>query len=224
MQRPLIAITTDIVEVESRERTAMYPSYARSVAQAGGVPVLLPHEPGTIVDLIERVDGFVFTGGDDPRMEEFGVATDPRATLLHPDRQRFEVELLRQVLARDKPILGVCLGMQLLALVSRGMLDQQLGQPEAGNHWEQEHAVQPEAGASLCAGMVLSRHRQAVSDAGVMRVLARSPDGVIEAIGDPERRYCLGVQWHPERTREPALGSRLFEALVAAAESSRALG
>ena len=224
MQRPLIAITTDIVEVASRERTAMYPSYARSVAQAGGLPVLLPHEQGNIGEFVERCDGFVFTGGDDPRMEEFGVATDPRATLLHPDRQRFEVELLRQVLVRDKPVLGVCLGMQLLALVSRGMLDQRLGEPVAANHWEQEHAVQPEAGASLCAGKVLSRHRQAVSDAGVLHVLARAPDGIIEAVGDPERRFCLGVQWHPERTREPALGSRLFEALVAAAQSSRALG
>jgi putative glutamine amidotransferase len=218
----VIGITTDIVAVEGRERCAMYPSYARAVAEAGGLAVLLPHELACVHDLADRLDGFVFTGGDDPSMEEFGEVTDARATRLHPDRQHFEVALMKAVLEREKPMLGVCLGMQLLALLSGGRLNQHLEPPTAHQHWEVEHEVlvdmsDASRGVSLRDGTVLSRHKQAVTDPGTMRVLARSSDGLIEAIGADGRTFCMGVQWHPERTRERALGGALFEALVAAA-------
>jgi len=217
--QPLIGITTDIVEVEGRERCAMYPSYARAVLAAGGTPVLLGHDLPAIDSLIARLDGFVLTGGDDPVMEDFGVPTDPRVTRLHPDRQAFEVDLLRRLADHpDTPVLGVCLGMQLMALVSGGTLDQYMPDrgDEAALHWEHEHAIVGNDGWGFGEGAVLSRHKQAVTAAGGMRVVATAPDGVIEAIDEPGRSFYLGVQWHPERTADEGCGADIFAAFVRA--------
>lgn len=229
MASPLIGITTDVVAVEGRERCASYPSYARAVVEAGGVPVFLSHDLEAIDGLMARLDGFVLTGGDDPAMEEFGAATDPRVTRVHPARQAFEVALLR-ALAADRPqvpVLGVCLGMQMMALVAGGELEQYLPDrgPEAAAHWEHEHAIvrtiAGDDGWRFGAGPVLSRHKQAVSEAGGLRVVATAPDGVIEAVDDPGRAFYVGVQWHPERTAAAGTGKNLFEALVQSALSSR---
>lgn len=215
---PLIGITTDVITHEGRERSAMYPSYARAIVAAGGAPVLLTHELESIPTLLDRLDGYVFTGGDDPVTELFGQPTDPRATRLHPARQAFEVALLR-ALERNRPeapVLGVCLGMQLMALVAEGRLNQHMPSsvPTADLHWEREHVICPEAGSGLVAGRVLSRHKQAVDDPGRLQVLARSEDGVIEAIGDAARRFYVGVQWHPERTGDAACGRAVVEQFV----------
>lgn len=222
--RPLIGITTDVIVHEGRPRSAMYPSYARALVQAGASPVLLTQEVDSIAGLIERLDGFLFSGGDDPRTEEFGQPTDPRVTPLHPERQRFEVSLLR-ALGRDRPevpVLGVCLGMQLMSLVAGGRLDQHLPStlPSAGEHWDKMHEIMPEPGCGLGAGAVHSRHKQAVADAGGLRVLARANDGVIEAVGDRSRSFYVGVQWHPERTEYAENGSGLLRRFVRAATRS----
>lgn len=216
--RPLIGITTDVITHEARERCAMYPSYARAIVNAGGTPVLLTQELDSVPTLVARLDGFLFSGGDDPVTESFGQPTDPRVTRLHPARQEFEVALLR-ALERNRPeapVLGVCLGMQLMALVAGGKLNQHMPSllPTADLHWEREHEVRPEARSSSYAGRVLSRHKQAVDHPGRLQVLARAEDGVIEAIGDPARRFYVGVQWHPERTRDAACGRAVLERLV----------
>lgn len=221
--RPLVGITSDVIIVDGRPRCAMYPSYARAVSQAGGLPVLLTHEQACIPGLVDRLDAFIFTGGDDPRTEPFGSPTDPRATPLHPDRQAFEVALLQALQAQrpDTPVLGICLGMQLMALVAGGRLDQHMPatRPTADDHWEKTHPIVPDAGWEFGPGEVLSRHRQAVDDAGRLQVVARAPDGVIEAVNDPQRRFYLGVQWHPERTTGATLGMAIFDRLVHAAQA-----
>jgi len=195
------------------------------VAAAGGVAVLLPAVVGLAEEHARLCDAFVLTGGGDPRTEEFGAATHPRAEPVHPERQAYEVALLR-VLARERrgaPVLGVCLGMQMMALQAGGRLDQHL--PEtlatADRHAGGLHAVVPVAGTDgpvrLARGEVASRHRQAVADPGALRTIAVSEDGVIEAVADPTRAFYVGVQWHPERTADPVLGRGVFEALVRAA-------
>ncbi len=216
--RPLIGITTDVIVHEGRPRSAMYPSYARALVEAGAVPVLLTQEVDSIPGLVGRLDGFLFSGGDDPRTEEFGQPTDPRVTPMHPDRQRFEVALLK-ALERERPevpVLGVCLGMQLMSLVAGGRLDQHLPAtlPSAGEHWDKMHEIMPEPGCGLDQGAVHSRHKQAVADAGPLRVLACARDGVIEAVGDTSRTFYVGVQWHPERTGEGANGPGLVRRFV----------
>lgn len=206
-------------------------AYARAVAAAGGVPMLLAPLVELAGSYSERMDALVLTGGDDPRMEPFGGLTHPKATPLHPLRQAFESELIER-LSRERPempILGVCLGMQMLALHAGGTMDQYMPETrtDADRHWDGTHEVMPTSeeseggGARITRGLVRSRHRQAVTDPGSMRVVGLSEDGVIEAITDPARPFVLGVQWHPERTEDPALGLELFRRLVAAARAGR---
>jgi putative glutamine amidotransferase len=118
--------------------------------------------------------------------------------------------------------------MQLMSLQSGGSLNQHLPDtlPTAAAH-RGTHEVLPFSDPSdarpnsplpfmVPRGQVFSNHHQAVADPGTLLVIAKSPDGVIEALTDPRRRFCVGVQWHPERTTDPALGPALFAALVQA--------
>ncbi len=223
---PLVGITTDLCESPNGARAFAYTRYAHAVTAAGGVPVLLPPIRAAAGEHARRLSAFVFTGGDDPRMEPFGGTTHPLATPVHADRQAYEAALL-DVLEqrhRDKPVLGVCLGMQMMALHAGGALDQRMEESSpsiAAMHRDGTHEVVPaDTGPHrpLGAGplVVFSRHRQAVSDSGGLRVLARCPDGVIEAVWDPDRVFYVGVQWHPERTEHEAAGIGLFRRLVAA--------
>jgi putative glutamine amidotransferase len=221
---PLVGITTDVSVVGERERLECGAAYAERVAAAGGTPVLLPPIPELAEAHARLCDAFVFTGGNDPRMEPFGEPTHPQARAVSPRRQEYETALLRYLLAEAPatPTLGVCLGMQMMALVAGGRLDQHLPEvtPSATEH-RGVHEVVPVAGqcgpVPIRKGRVLSNHHQAVADPGTLVVLARGPGGVIEAIADPGRPFYLGVQWHPERTEEIGLGADLFASLVAAA-------
>jgi putative glutamine amidotransferase len=116
------------------------------------------------------------------------------------------------------PVLGVCLGMQLMGLHAGGALDQHLPDslPSAAMHWDEgSHEIECELGT----GIVYSHHRQALTDAGALQVIARARDGVIEAVqradrGSGRAGMYLGVQWHPERTENESLGVDLFARLV----------
>ena len=223
--RPLIGIAPDVVEPRPASVRAMCAlTYARAIAAAGGEPVILPPLIEAIPRQLEACAGFVLTGGDDPRTELFGVPTHPKATPVHPVRQEYDTALLHALLDRaDIPTLGVCLGMQMMALVCGGRLDQHLPETLATHerHWNNAvHTVHLSGlGTELgvLEGEVASHHRQAVSDPGRLSVLATSEDGVIEAVGCAGSRFFVGVQWHPERTQDTALGRGVFERLVLAA-------
>ncbi|TVQ62349.1 MAG: gamma-glutamyl-gamma-aminobutyrate hydrolase family protein [Phycisphaerales bacterium] len=225
--RPRVGITCDLIPHNNLQRSAAPTPYVHAVARAGGVPVLLPPVPALARELLDACDALVLTGGDDPRTEPFGVPTHPKAVPIHPDRQAFELELI-DILKNERPetpVLGVCLGMQLMALAAGGSLDQHMPDTiprTAKDHWEQPHQIQPEPRVEpnpIPTGEVQSKHRQRVEHPGSLRVLARAHDGVIEAIDDPARAFYLGVQWHPERTPSAPLGDELFQKLVQAAIS-----
>lgn len=216
--RPMIAISPDLLDRNGHETIRVTSAYARRIWDAGGLGLVVPSDIATIPELLARFDGFVLTGGDDPRTEPFGEPTHSQTTPVHPVRQGFETELLRALRsdAPDLPVLGVCLGMQMMALSSGGSLDQFMPETTAthAEHWEANHAVAGEHGYP--SGEVRSKHHQAVRDPGSMRIVSCAHDGVVEAIDDPSRKHFIGVQWHPERTDEHAMGQWYFDQLVAA--------
>jgi len=232
MERVIIGIACGEDGKDAKARLA----YVDAVAGAGGTPILLPPPLESQLDEIvpgylAMCDGFVLTGGRDPVTETFGEPTHPMADRESPRRQAFDDALLRTLEQSrpDKPVLGVCLGMQMMGLCAGGSLDQHM--PETtkthAEHMDDSvHEIRVEAeGSPVSDGPVTSWHRQAVRDAGRMRVVARAHDGVIEAIDDPARPFYLGVQWHPERTPGDANGLAIFRSLVACcAPSAGTLG
>lgn len=203
-------------------------AYARAVDAAGGLPMLLPIQ-SRAEQVVDRIDALLLPGGDD---------FPPPATRTYPDdvdfdpvpehQRAFDAALLGHALARRRPVLAICYGMQLLALEAGGALHHHLPSdcPAAAPHQLPEasgrHAVLPEAGTKLARVLgvqpvgVNSLHHQAVAEPGEgMRVCARSEDGVIEAIERLGEGFVVGVQWHPEKL-PPHEGGALFEALVQA--------
>ncbi len=215
MARPTIAITADLEQDEYSVGAA----YVRMVVDAGGVPAIIPPLADLSAEQASRYDGYLFTGGADIDLRDRGVPLHPRACVVDPRRQRAELALLEALRARpEAPVLGICLGMQMMGVHGGARLEQHL--PDAlasasahGLGSDRLHPVSGEWGN----GEVASHHHQALADAGPFLVTATAPDGVIEGIRDPKRRFYVGVQWHPERTRDRELGLGVFRRLVAAA-------
>lgn len=213
--RPTIALSAHLEGARAQLREA----YLDRVWAAGGLPVTMAALSGSAGAVADRVAGVILTGGDDPDMRFFGESLHPKATLIDPRRQVFEIELLKELDRRPEiPVLGICLGMQMMGLAGGGRLDQYLPDSlaTADDHWN--GAIHPVSGP-IGEGLVHSHHRQALTDPGRYVVTGTSPDGVIEAIADPTAAFRIGVQWHPERTDDPLLGAGLFERLVEAARA-----
>ena len=204
---PIIGITADLNDTRHRVGSR----YSQAIEQAGGIPLILPPILGLEAHFLRICDGFVFTGGNDPIMEQWGIATHPMAEPVQQDRQNFEVSLLEALQHEPAiPVLGVCFGMQLMGIIAGGTLNQHLEEPAASFHADGNHLIE----GSIGSGDVHSHHHQAMLDAGTMDVIAQSKDGLIEAISDPSRKWYVGVQWHPERTEHNELGQGLFSTLV----------
>ncbi len=216
-QKPIIGLTASLEDGKATLREA----YLSAVVNSGGVPLLLPPIPGHAREALRFCDAFVFTGGDDPDMRPFGEVQHPSTTMIDPRRQEFEMELLDALRpCPDVPVLGICLGMQMMGLHAGGHLNQHLPDAldTAEDHW---NGHVHEINGSLGTGSVHSHHRQALTSAGHFDVIARASDDVIEAIRDPNAAHRVGVQWHPERTEDSRFGADLFAALVHAAPPSR---
>lgn len=216
--RPIIGLTADATP----EKFQIGRAYVQMIERAGGMPIVLPCIPALAGDLLAVCDGMVLSGGDDPIMTHWGVPMHPKARPLNPRRQEFELAMLAALDAdARKPALGICLGMQLMGLHGGGALEQFLPDtlPTAALHWDRgSHEISGELGS----GIVHSHHRQALSDAGSLEVIARAPDGLIEAVRSASRpAMYLGVQWHPERTEDETLGVALFRRLVDEAREFR---
>ena len=206
---PIVGITVNLENDQYRCRN----EYALAVRRAGAVPILLPAVTESIPRFLELCDAFVTTGGDDPDTTMFGMAPHPKANLMDPVRQEFELELLESMKSTRHPLLAICLGMQLFALAHGGALEQHLPDvlESAEEHWGgRPHPIS----GCLGAGMVHSHHKQVMSSPGNLDIIARSHDDLIEAVRAPDAPHRIGVQWHPERTEEHRFGQGLFDALV----------
>ena len=235
MSRPVIGLTLDAEPPGGYSKFPWYAlreNYCSAVAAAGGLPVLLPHEPEQAAPYLALIDGLIVTGGAfdvDPAL--FGAAARHATVTTKDRRTSFELALTRLAVEADLPVLGICGGEQLLNVVLGGTLIQHIPDavPEALAHEqpnprdEPGHLVRILPGTRLreLAGAeeiaVNSAHHQAVERvAAGIAVNALAPDGVIEGIEAAGRRFCLGVQWHPEFGIDEA-DRRLFRGLVAAA-------
>ena len=236
MRRPLIGLTAYAQQVTYGNNdlmAAMLPmSYVKAVHATGGRAVLItPDDPGT--DVLDSLDGIIFAGGGDVDPANWG-AERHQATETDPVRDAAELLLMRAALDADLPVLGVCRGMQIMAVVTGGSLHQHL--PDLIGHERHRAAAGTDplaADASaygrhdvvLKSGSVArsllgprltvnSFHHQAINDPGSFTVSGWCPDDrVVEIIEDRGRSFALGVQWHPERTDD----LRVFAALAEAA-------
>jgi putative glutamine amidotransferase len=232
---PIVGIEADVdVSPKGRRFGKVYEAYYEAVAAAGGYPVLLPslRDAKHVAHALSVVDALVFPGGDDMPANEYGQETldCPRFSPVDETRFRFGRELMRAAVKGNVPTLGVCYGHQLLNVALGGDMVQDipLQVPQAlahkGEGQDSEHEIALEAGsrlAKLVGGTgvrVNSSHHQSVQRAGDgLRIVARSQDGVVEAVEAVDQgRFLVGVQWHPERMGPGAAGWRLFEALVEA--------
>lgn len=229
--RPRIAVTCD-VRTERRTLAFVYAEYVRAVESAGGLPFLVPplRDPSTVPEILALADGVVIVGGDDLDPRLYGE--EPRAT--HEPvplwRQEFDLSLGRALLASDHPVLGICYGCQLLAVVSGGALWQhipaQVGDAVAhSGRWPDlpVHDVAVTPGTKLHALLgtdrirVNSAHHQAPKRLGPgLRPAGTAPDGVLEAFEGEGERWLFGAEWHPELLDDDA-SRRLFAGLVDAA-------
>jgi putative glutamine amidotransferase len=234
VRRPRLGLTCDAEEVAGRHSLAR--TYAGAVLAAGGLPLLLPPGEGTAGAYLEELDGLVLTGGAfDVPPELYGEARRRACGPVRPERTAFELALLRGALAAGVPVLGVCGGMQLLAVASGGTLWQDLpSEAGLGGHEQPppkdvpSHEVEVVAGTRLAALVgtgrlrVNSTHHQGVRTPGDgVVVSARAPDGLVEAVELPGPAFALGVQWHPEAAlaHEPRHAA-IYRGLVAAARGA----
>ena len=211
---------------------ALRENYCAAVLRAGGLPVLLPHEPAAAEAYLDGLDGLVVTGGAfDVDPVHFG-AEERHATVTTKDRRTaFETAVTRAALARDLPLLGICGGQQLLNVALGGTLIQHIPDEveDALAHEQPNPRDQPGHGVAVTPGSLLHRvcgrealevnsaHHQAAKAVGPGVVVnAVAPDGVIEGIELPAHPFCLGVQWHPEFAVSGG-DEAIFEAFIAAA-------
>ncbi len=235
MAQPVIGLTLDAEPPGGYSKLPWYAireNYCAAVVRAGGLPVLLPHEVEQADAYLDVIDGLIVTGGAfdvDPAI--FGAGTRHTTVKTKDRRTQFELAVTRGALGKDRPVLGICGGEQLLNVALGGSLIQHIPDevPGALAHEQQSprhepaHIVRFIEGTRLrqIAGApdapVNSTHHQAVkAPASGLVVDATAPDGVIEGIEDPRRRFCIGVQWHPEYAISDA-DRRLFDAFIAAA-------
>jgi putative glutamine amidotransferase len=240
MDRPVIGMCT----AWERARWGMWDdaaallprNYIDAAHRAGGLVILLPPDPALADqpdEALDLIDGLLLAGGADIDPGVYDAEPHDETVDTVPERDRFEIALVRGAIARDLPVLGICRGMQLMNIARGGTLRQHL--PDELGHEDHrrtpgtfdgaDHEVRLAEGslAAHCAGELLhgtkSHHHQGVGRIGDgLEVTGWAVmDDLPEALELPDRRYALGVQWHPEADEE----SRLIASLVEAAAAHR---
>lgn len=239
--KPIIGITCGHEQSDRRDAWFGYTAAIRVVADAGGVPVLIPYpyDEEKLAVAVGAVDGLLLQGGVDVDPHLYGEEPLPGMGSFDPEIDALDVTAARLALERDIPVLGLCRGAQVLNVAAGGTLYQDIPSqvPGALKHaqkaprWAASHAVRLEADSRLAEILgatelrVNSYHHQSVKDvAPGFRAVATAPDGIIEAVESAAHRFAMGVQWHPELMveREPRYAA-LFRAFIEAARAVKAV-
>ena len=229
MARPLIGITTYVEPASwghwDGVEAALIPyEYVRAVERAGGRAMLVPPDDDGIDEVLDVLDGLIFSGGNALEPSVYGADAHAATGGTNPTRDRGELALLEAALDRDLPVLAICRGFEVLNVVRGGDIVQHL--PEVVGHEEHretvgefsEHAVRvdPSSRIGEVRGPVMSHHHQGIGRVGEgLREVAWAEDGTVEGIEDPQKPFVVGVLWHPEAGED----QRLFEQLVEAART-----
>lgn len=233
MKRPNIAL---IPLYDSEKRSLwMLPEYMQGILQAGGIPVMLPLTEDTAVldALAEQYDGFLFTGGQDLAPSLYGAAVSPLCGETCPERDFMEAYLLERALDRDKPVFGICRGLQLMNAVLGGTLYQDIPSehPSGIIHRQQRPYDSPSHSVRLIPDTPLhellqtdylgvnSLHHQGIQTLSPrLAPMARAEDGLTEAVWMPEAAFAWAVQWHPEFSfHADSCSQKILRAFVEAA-------
>jgi gamma-glutamyl-gamma-aminobutyrate hydrolase PuuD len=225
--RPLIGITAYAEEIRWgvwEEEAALVPlSYVRAVEHAGGRAVVLPPSEDGLEETLAAVDGLIFSGGGDLDPALYGAEAHPETDSPRHVRDQAELALLQAALSRDMPVLAVCRGSQLLNVARGGDLVQHL--PDELGHERHKHEpgsfsdhgvrLDPTSKVGTMLGEhapVKSHHHQGYGRVGEgLREAGWADDGTVEALEDPEKRFAVGVLWHPEEGEDFALFRGLVE-------------
>src|ERR1700754_4893686 len=209
--RPLIGVTTS--EVRPKERVHPVPegepvgkemalgiTYLKAIEEAGGVPLVMPPMAEDAIEpLLDRLHGICLSGGPDLDPALYEAKPHPELGPIEPELDRFELAIAARADAREMPILAICRGTQALNIVRGGALHQHL----------------PDISPEVDLDDVNSFHHQAIDRLGAgLRISARAPDGTVEAIEDPSRRFLIGVQWHAETLVHREAEAELFRRFV----------
>ena len=230
-KKPLIGIGCDIVPSphgEGRELMYAYGTHLEAIEMAGAIPVILPPLPEAIERIISILDGVILAGGDDLDPASYGETDIACAGILDARRQTHDLGLARFARERGIPTLGICLGVQLINVAAGGSLVQDIPTAIAGalqhsgrTGTRQRHDVSIATGSRLASILgsesldVNSGHHQSVKEPGEgLSIVARSADGVVEAIEDPALPFYVGVQWHPEEMLAEESARVLFRRLA----------
>ena len=218
--RPLIGISANTADIDLTLRRV----YCDQIVRAGGVPMVLPpvDDAEVLINMLEGIDGLVLTGGADYNPLWYGEQPEKELHTINSTRDLPELLLTRLAFNRQIPILGICRGVQTIAIALGGNLVQDLKTPlkhsQDAPRSEATHSVTITEGSTLYGlygqeTFVNSFHHQAVKDCGShLHVVATAPDGVIEAVESTEQKALMGVQWHPEWMGDEGL--KLFEWLT----------
>lgn len=213
MRKPMIGIIP-LVDAE-KESYWMLPGYMKGIEQAGGIPVMLPltSDKEALRQLADALDGFLFTGGQDVSPSVYGQVPSAQCGELCRERDEMEEYLFRLVFEQDKPVLGICRGIQLMNVLMGGTLYQDLPteHPSVVKHRQLPPYDAPSHSVELAPDsplydllktdrlMVNSCHHQAIKElAPGLEAMAVSEDGLAEAVCAKEKSFVWAVQWHPE--------------------------
>jgi putative glutamine amidotransferase len=221
INKPIIGLSPNYIsyaisESLGAQKLFINEDYIHAITQAGGVPLILPIaiDSATVIAYVTLIDGLLLSGGDDITPLLYGEEPSPKLMTTRPERDQFEIALIKETLKQKKPILGICRGLQILNVALGGTLYQDIPSevPEKlVQHRQQSkehvatHSVDLSAGSKMKAIMksdtliTNSFHHQSIKNlAPGLEVVAKARDGIIEGIEMPDAKFVLAVQWHPE--------------------------